>query len=205
MALFNYDIAGPSLICLMLCACGEDETKQSLQERFEAVYGYTDCQGATIGTALTQQTWTTVFHTYAAGYLRQTETTFLDEECKSSYTSLNRWATYSILSSSNEGTGEIHLEIKTRRVLSYTNENAPPELPGVSDINCNVEMGDDIRKEECKTYFDASSFVSRYVTLSLVAGGLQPFKDIDSAGTTEETRSTELAPYILSVLDPIDK
>ncbi|WP_141735955.1 hypothetical protein [Oligoflexus tunisiensis] len=204
MGLLKYANVGAPLMYLILCACGRDETKQSLQERFEAVYGYTDCKDAIIGTALTQQTWITVFHTYSGGYLRQIETTFLDEECRSSYTSLNRWATYSILSSSNEASGEIHLELKTRRILSGTNENAPPELPGIADVNCNVEMGTDIRKEECKTYFDATSFVPRYVTLILSADGLQPFKDIDTVGTTEEARSTELAPYVLNVLDPID-
>ncbi|WP_141735950.1 hypothetical protein [Oligoflexus tunisiensis] len=202
MTVSIYSLPWVPVIFLSLFACGKDDIKQqSLQERLEAVYGFTDCKEAIIGTALTQQTWITVFHTYFGGYLRQTETTFLDEKCKSSYTSLNRWAEYSILNSSNEETGEIHLEMKTRRILSYTNENAPSELPGIPHVSCNIEMVDDLEKEECKPYFGTR----RYVTLNLAAEGLLPFKDIDSAGTTEEARSTELAPYTLSVLDPIDK
>ncbi|WP_141735954.1 hypothetical protein [Oligoflexus tunisiensis] len=189
-------------LCLWIAACGDDEVEpQSLQERFDAIYGYTDCTEVTIGTALMQPTWIRVFHTYYGGYLDQKETTFLDEKCKTVFTSVNRWASYQILSSSNEETGEIYLEIKTRRILAVTNENAPPEMVGIPKANCNVEMAEDFRKEECKPYFEAK----RYVTLNLSVEGLQPFKDIDSAGTTEETRSTELAPYTLGVLDAIDK
>ncbi|WP_141735953.1 hypothetical protein [Oligoflexus tunisiensis] len=202
MALSKYAKAGRPLICLMLCACGNDETKQSLQERFEAVYGYTDCKEVEIGTALAQPTWMIVFHTYHGGYLDQAETTFLDENCKTTFTFLNRWASYQILDSSDEDTGEILLEIKTRRIISGINEKFQPGAPV---IDCNAEMAEDIRKEECKTYFDSTQFVTRYVTSKLTAEGLQPFKDVDSAGTSEETRSTELAPYVLSVLDPIDK
>ncbi|WP_141731314.1 hypothetical protein [Oligoflexus tunisiensis] len=192
-------------ICSMLLACGNDESKlQSLQDRFEAIYGYTDCKEVVLGTGLTQPTWITVFQTYSGGYLDQKETTFLDETCKTSFTSVNRWATYQILSSPSEDTGEIKLAINTRRILSLTSDEAPPEMQGIPRVNCNSEMAGDLRKEECKTYFDATGFVTRYVTLNLTPEGLQPFKDIDTAGTTEETRSTDLAPYTLSVLNPID-
>jgi hypothetical protein len=145
------------------------------------------------------------YQTYYGGYLDLKETTFLDEKCKTSYTSVNRWVAYRFLSSSDEQTGEIHLEVKTRRILSYTSDWTPPELPGLPHIGCNIEMGDDYRKEECKTFFDTTGAVPRYVTLNLTTEGLQPFLDIDSAGTTEETRSTRLAPYVLKMLDAIEK
>lgn len=202
MTFSKYSQIGTHALILTLFACGKDDSKDlSLQDRFDAIYGYTDCTEVTIGTALMQPTWMIVFHTYYGGYLDQKEATYLDEKCKTSFTTVNRWAEYQILSSSNEGTGEIHLEIKTRRILAVTNENAPPEMAGIPRVNCNIEMIDDLESEECKPYFG----VKRYVTLNLTPEGLRPFKDIDSASTTEETRSTELAPYTLSVLDAIDK
>ncbi|HET9237487.1 MAG TPA: hypothetical protein VFO10_09570 [Oligoflexus sp.] len=193
-------IASHALI-LTVFGCGKNDSKDlSLQERFEAIYGYTDCAEMTIGTALLQSTWIRVFHTYYGGYLDQKETTFLDEKCKTTFTSVNRWAEYQILDSSDQDSGELRLAIKTRRILTVTNENAPPEMIGIPKVNCNIEMAEDLRKEECKAYFS----VRRYVTLRLTAEGLRTFKDIDSAGTTEETRSIELAPFTLGILDPID-
>lgn len=188
-------------LILTVFGCGNDDSKDlTMQDRFEAIYGYTDCVEGTIGTTLMQSTWIRVFQTYHGGYLDQKETTFLDDKCRTTFTSVNRWAEYQMLESSNEDSGEIHLAIKTRRILTVTNENAPPEMIGISKVNCNIEMAEDLRKEECKEFFA----VSRYVTLNLTAEGLRTFKDIDSAGTTEETRSTEFAPFILGVLDPID-
>ncbi len=191
--------------CLMPLSCGEKSKAQSLRERFEAVYGFTDCTNVVIGTALTQAVWLTVFQTYADGYLDQKETTFLDENCKTSYTSLNRWATYQMLESSKSETGEIHLKIQTRRILASTSDYSPTEMPGIPSIACNAEMADDSDKEECKAYFDETQYVSRYVTLSLTAEGLKPFKDLDTAGTSSDTLSTELAPYTLKILDLLDK
>jgi hypothetical protein len=182
--------------------CGENDSKDlSLQDRFEAIYGYTDCVEGTIGTTLMQSTWIRIFQTYYRGYLDQKETTFLDDKCKITFTSMNRWAEYQMLDSSNEDSGEIHLAIKTRRILMVTNENAPPEMIRIPKVSCNIEMAENLRKEECKAYFS----VRRYVTLNLTAEGLVTFKDVDSAGTTEETRSTEFAPFTLGVLEPIDK
>lgn len=193
-------IASHALILTVL-GCGNDDGKDlSLQDRFDAIYGYTDCVEGTIGTALMQSTWIRVFQTYYGGYLDQKETTFLDDKCKTTFTSVNRWAEYQILDSSTEDSGELHLAIKTRRILTVTNENAPPEMIGIPKVSCNIEMIDDLENEKCKPYFG----VKRYVTLNLTSEGLQPFKDIDGAGTTEETRSVELAPYTLRVLDPID-
>lgn len=201
MTFNKYSQIASHVLILTVLGCGNDDSKDlSLQDRFEAIYGYTDCVEGTIGTALLQSTWTRIFHTYYGGYLDQKETTFLDDKCKTTFTSVNRWAEYQILDSSNEDSGEIHLAIRTRRVLTVTNENAPPEMIGIPKVNCNIEMAEDLRKEECKAYFA----VKRYVTLNLTPESLRIFKDIDSAGTTEETRSTELAPFTLGVLDPID-
>ncbi|WP_141731183.1 hypothetical protein [Oligoflexus tunisiensis] len=196
--------SGFLIICMTFMACGADEDKPSLLERFEAVYAFTDCEEVYIGTALAQPIWMISYQTYYGGYLDQKETTFLDAKCKKSYTSLNRWATYRILDSSNEDTGEIHLEMKTRRILAGTADFTPSDMPGIPDVSCNIEMADDLKKEECKIYFSKeTSLVSRYVSAYLTAEGLRPFKNIDSGGTTEETRNPELAPYVLSVLDAI--
>ncbi len=74
------------------------------------------------------QTWMIAFHSYHGGYLDQAETTYLDEHCKTTFTFLNRWASYQILDTSDESTGEIHLEIKTIGILSGVNENSKREL-----------------------------------------------------------------------------
>lgn len=205
MNIKSWSQAGILALGFCLSACGKEEPKPTLQEKFEAIYGYTDCQEVIIGTALTQPVWVISFQTYYGGYLDQKETYFWDEKCKKTYTYLNRWATYRILDSSNEATGEIHLEMKTRRILQGTADFAPAELPGIPDISCNIEMADDFKKDACKTYFSYEGKVNRYVTVRLHDNGLQPFLDLDHAGTSEETRSTELAPFILNMMDPIKK
>lgn len=200
MVFFDYIKAFRILVVFgILWACGKEESKKPLsrQERFEAVYGYSSCKDAVIGTTLTQPTWTTVFHTYYNGYLEQTDAIYLDESCKTPFITLNRWASFKILDSSNEESGEYRLAITTERILRSVDENVESNEPR---FNCNRGSAEDIKKEECKPYLD----VTRYVTVKLTGEGYQPFKDIDAAGTTEETISTELAPYVLKVLDAVD-
>jgi hypothetical protein len=66
-------------------------------------------------------------------------------------------------------------------------------------------MADDLKKDECKRYFSNEGMVNRYVTVLLHDNGMQPFQDLDGAGTSEETRSLEMAPFILNLMDPIKK
>lgn len=109
---------------LGVCACGGEDSKKSLslQQRFEAVYGYTDCKDVTIGTTMTEPTWMMIFHTFHHGQFDITESTYLDEQCKTGLKTTNRFGSFEILPSSNEGTGELRLAIKTERILSAVNE-----------------------------------------------------------------------------------
>lgn len=138
-----------------------------------------------------------LFHTYHHGQFEQTETTYLDPECEKTFQGLNRFASFEILPSSDEESGELRLAIKTERIIDFVNDEFDPTIPSIS---CNREQADDFKKEECKAYLG----LKRYVTVKLTPDGYLPFKDIDTAGTTEETISTEFSPYTLRVLDAND-
>ncbi|MEZ4740893.1 MAG: hypothetical protein R3B45_00335 [Bdellovibrionota bacterium] len=184
-------------IYVSLNSCGQDKDdndNETLAKKFEAIYGYTSCEGAIITTTLTnQQTWTTIFQTYNNNSFEFAQSIYNDSNCKNRIQYMSRSGLYNILSTSNEDTGIINLEITTSDYEFFIVNDSS------SDISCDRSNVEDNANENCDKYLD----VTRYVSAKLTDDGLLPPADFEAGGTTEDDISTELDTQVLKVLNEL--